>query len=286
LGEALQPRFTGNGAGLTGGVNPAVFVGATDTGRPQKVTDPRGLTSKADYDLLGRTTQTVENVTDGVVHTAENRTTQYSFDGDDHVTLLTAVQPGGGVQQTQFNYGYSNPIINSNDLLASVYYPYKDGASAGLPNPKDKESFAYNALDQARSGDRNGTGHSYSFDVLGRLTSDQVQNLGSGVDGAVRRLDTAYDTGGRPYLFTSYSDLAGTATVNQVQRWFNGLGQLIKEYQAHTGAVNTGSTLNVQYAYSPVSSTANYSRPTSMPGKPGEEDQPGNGRPRASELNP
>lgn len=36
--------------------------------------------------------------------------------------------------------------------------------------------------------------------------------------------------------------------VNQVQRDFNGLGQLITEYQAHGGAVNTGSTPKVQYA--------------------------------------
>ena len=57
--------------------------------------------------------------------------TQYSFDGDDHVTLLTAVQPGGGVQQTQFNYGYSASLIKSNDLLAMVQYPAKD---TGLPS--------------------------------------------------------------------------------------------------------------------------------------------------------
>jgi RHS repeat-associated protein len=100
--------------------------------------------------------------------------------------------------------------------------------------------------------------------VLGRLTSDQVQTLGSGVDATVRRLDTAYDTGGRPYLFTSFGDVAGTVTLNQVQRSFNGLGQLTKEYQAHGGTVNTGTTLNAQYGYSVVSSTANYSRPTNM----------------------
>jgi hypothetical protein len=35
--------------------------------------------------------------------------------------------------------------------------------------------------------------------------------------------------------------------VNQVQRDYNGLGQLITEYQAHRGAVNTGSTPRTCY---------------------------------------
>jgi hypothetical protein len=196
----------------------------------------------------------VENVTDGVVLTSENRTTQYSWDGDDHVTLLTAVQPNGGVQQSQYDYGYSAPSISSNDLLASIYWPAKD---TGEPTGNDEETFAYNALDQARTTDRNGTNHSYTFDVLGPQTSDQVQSLGSGVDRTVRRLDTAYDTGGRHYLFTSYGDLASTVTLNQLQRSFNGLSELTTEYQAHAGTVSTVNprsprTFNMPTARSPA----------------------------------
>ncbi|HSQ56328.1 MAG TPA: hypothetical protein VLM40_11365 [Gemmata sp.] len=41
-----------------------------------------------------------------------------------------------------------------------------------------------------------------------RLVSDAVTTLGSGVDGSVRRIDTAYDG----------------QIVNQVRRAFNGLG--------------------------------------------------------------
>jgi YD repeat-containing protein len=69
--------------------------------------------------------------------------------------------------------------------------------------------------------DRNGTLHVYGYDVLGRQTSDAVTILGNGVDG---RLDTAYDTGGRPFLYTSYADPGATAIVNQVQQAYNGLG--------------------------------------------------------------
>ena len=46
-------------------------------------------------------------------------------------------------------------------------------------------------------------------DVLGRLTADAVTTLGAGVDGAVRRLEVAYDTQGNPYLVTSYNAASG-----------------------------------------------------------------------------
>jgi hypothetical protein len=62
------------------------------------------------------------------------------------------------------------------------------------------------------------------------------------VGGTVRRIDTAYDSQGNPYLFTSYADTVGTTVVNQVQDTFNGLGQLTNEYQSHSGAVNTSTT--------------------------------------------
>src|SRR5262249_40206904 len=122
-----------------------------------------------------------------------------------------------------------------------------------------------NALGEPKTyGDRNGSVHTYSYDVLGRLTSDAVTTLGSAVDGAVRRLQTAYDTQGNAHLYTSYDAASAGNVVNQVQRSFNGLGQLTTEYQAHSGAVNTGTTPKVQYAYVEMAGGANKSRPTSL----------------------
>ena len=112
--------------------------------------------------------------------------------------------------------------------------------------------------------DRDGNVHTYSYDVLGRQTSDAVTTLGSGVDGTVRRIDTAYDTQGNAYLTTSYADTAGTTIVNQVEDVYNGLGQLTGEYQSHSGAVNTSTTPEVQYSYSLMSGGANNSRLTSI----------------------
>src|SRR5262249_36094407 len=112
--------------------------------------------------------------------------------------------------------------------------------------------------------DRNGTAHAYSYDVLGRQTADAVVALGPGVDGQVLRQETAYDTGGRPYLHTSYDDPYAGNVVNQVQQVYNGLGQLIAEYQSHYGPVDPTSTPAVQYAYSEMAGGANHSRLVSL----------------------
>jgi YD repeat-containing protein len=135
-----------------------------------------------------------------------DQTTLYTYDGDGNTLSLTAHLPGNVQETTQYAYGVTGSTISSNDLLASVTYP-------AIGGPNTTETYNYNALGEATGyTDRNGTTHNYFYDVLGRQTSDQMTTLPSGVDGAVRRLDTAYDTGGRPYLFTSYADTGGEAT--------------------------------------------------------------------------
>jgi hypothetical protein len=84
------------------------------------------------------------------------------------------------------------------------------------------------------------------------------------LDGSVRRIETAYDAQGNAYLVTSYDAASGGSVVNQVQRAFNGLGQLTTEWQSHSGAVNTSTTPKVQYAYSEMPSGADHSRLTSL----------------------
>ncbi len=112
-------------------------------------------------------------------------------------------------------------------------------------------SDAVNALGEViQKTDRNGTVHDYTFDNLGRQISDIIVTLGAGVDGAVRRIDTAYNDAGLPYLFTSFADTAGTVIVNQVMYIYNGLGQVTRSYQAASGAVDTSTTPFVQYDYS------------------------------------
>src|SRR5207245_466148 len=133
------------------------------------------------------------------------------------------------------------------------------------PSSSQQGPYTVNALGDIKTyTDRDGNVHTYTYDVLGRLTADAVTTLGTGVDGTIRRIETAYDTGDRPYLFTSYNAASGGSIVNQVQDAYNGLGQLTEEWQSHSGAVNTSTSPNVQYSYTLMSGGVNNSRLTSM----------------------
>jgi RHS repeat-associated protein len=228
-------------------------------------TDPRGIVHKDVYDNLGQVTKSIDAYTGGPPGTSTDNTTEFTYDGDGHTLTVQADQPGGGVEQTKYVYGVTTAggsDVNSNDLLAAVYHP---DPTTGQPSSAQADRYTVNALGQAKTvTDRNGNVHTLSYDILGRPVSDQVTTLGAGVDGSVRRQDTAYDSQGNPYLFTSYADTAGTTVVSQVQRSFNGLGQLTAEYQEHGGAVNTATSPSVQYGYTLMAGGANHSRPTTL----------------------
>jgi YD repeat-containing protein len=269
LAGTVQSALTGSGSGLTGGTSPSVAVTVTsaggDAGRQQQVTDPRGIVTKTDDDWLGRTVRTVEAFAAFNPGNNTDKTTEYTYDGAGHVLTVQADLTGGAYEQTKYLYGVTTAGgsgLNSNDALAGTQYP---DPTTGNPSSAQQESYTVNALGQTLTkADRDGNVHTDVYDVLGRLTSDQVTTLGNGIDGAVQRIDTAYDTQGNPYLFTSYSTAAGTTIVNQVQRAFNGLGQLTQEWQSHSGAVNTSTTPAVQYTYSEMAGGANHSRLTSV----------------------
>jgi len=101
--------------------------------------------------------------------------------------------------------------------------------------------------------DQRGVVHAYTFDSAGRLSADTVTSLGSSgiVDGTVRRIDTDYDSIGRVQAVTAYDDTDGEANdiVNEVEYAYDGWGNLAQEWQEHDGAVDTQSTLSVQYTY-------------------------------------
>ncbi len=269
LAGAVQSALTGNGSGLTGGTSPSVAITVTslggDAGRLQQTTDARGIITKIDADWLGRTVRTVQAFSTFNPSGSSDATTEYSYDGMDHTLTLQADLANSAYQQTKWIYGVTTSGgngLNSNDIVSVVQHPDK---STGNPSSSEQDSQTVDALGETLTmTDRNGNVHTLTLDVLGRLTSDAVTTLGSGVDGSVRRMDIAYDTQGNPYLFTSYADTAGTTIVNQVQRAFNGLGQLTQEWQSHSGAVNISTTPSVQYAYTLMSGGQNNSRLTSI----------------------
>jgi YD repeat-containing protein len=231
----------------------------------QDTMDPMGIDTRTNYDNLGRVTQTIQNYTNGVETAESNISTDYGYDGNNNTIYVRADEPGGSYQQTQYVYGVttaSGSGVNSNDILSAVQHP---DPTTGQPSSSQQDSYLVNALGQVvQSTDRNGNVHQYTYDVLGRLTSDAVTTLGAGVDGSIRRIEYGYDSQGNLSLITSYNAASGGTVVNQVQRVFNGLGQLIGEYQSHNGAVNTSTTPEVQYAYNEMSNGENNSRLVSM----------------------
>jgi RHS repeat-associated protein len=231
----------------------------------QDEVDPRGLDNRTSYDNLGRTTQTIEDYTNGTPTATSNKTSNYTYDGSNHTLTLQAVETGGASETTKWIYGVTTSTgsnLNSNDILATVQYP---DPSTGAPSSTYQDSYTVNALgDQLTYTDRAGNVHTYSYDVLGRQTSDAITTLASGFDNSVLRLQKAYDALGNAYLLTSYNAASGGSIVNQVQQVYNGLDQLIQEYQSHSGAVNTSSTPSVQYAYNELAGGTNNSRLLSM----------------------
>lgn len=137
----------------------------------------------------------------------------------------TSVVPGGTNQTTAWIYGVSfssGDTIDSTDIVGAVEYP---DPSTGDPSSSYETTTTVDAQGQTlTSTDENGTVHSYEYDPLGRVILDQVQSLGSGVDGTVMSIGTQYDAQGNPYLVTSYN--GSGSIVNQVEDLYNGFGQL------------------------------------------------------------
>lgn len=232
-------------------------------GRPWKVTDPKGIEGRTTYDLMGRTLTTVENYVNGTVSDADDKTTEYTYSAAG-MTSLTAKLTGGGGQTTEWVYGVTQGGghgLGSNDIVGATKWP---DPSSGSASSGQQETVLVNALGQPLvTTDRNGSTHTLTYDILGRVVSDAVTTLGSGVDGSVRRIETAYDTQGNAYLFTAYDAATSGSIVTQTQRQFNGLGQLTREWQSRGSAVNTSTSPSVQYAYSTLDAS-NRSRLTSV----------------------
>ena len=91
---------------------------------------------------------------------------------------------------TQSVYGttLTNSAVASSLLKSSEILP--DSVSGS-----DQITWTYNRQGQKISlTDQNGTVHVFEYDKLGRVIHDRVTALGTGVDGAVRRLSTTYDS--------------------------------------------------------------------------------------------
>ena len=71
-----------------------------------------------------------------------------------------------------------------------------------------------------------------------RLIHDRVTTLGTGVDGAIRRLSATFEVRGLPSKLTSYDNatVGSGAVVNEVQFAHNGFAQLTRATSLTRGA--------------------------------------------------
>jgi len=243
-----------------------------DAGLLSTTTDPRDITTGFVYDARNLRTAVIEafdaSIDSGLPSGSNNRTTITSYDGIGHPLSVTASMPSGSTSQTT-GYTYaattgSGSVVNSNDLLTTIAYPDPSTGSASTSSTH-QQVFTYNGLGQrATVTDGNGSVHTYAFDVMGRQLSDAVTTLGTSVDGSVRLITTTYNPQGQAYLFTSYNAVSAGSVVNQVQRTYNDLGQIVVEYQAPTGSVDTDTSANVQWTYTDMGSGVNNSRLTNL----------------------
>jgi|688.fasta_scaffold28483_3 RHS repeat-associated protein len=276
--DAADRVFASVDLGTNGGVaytRPATPPAATDTalvrlyeydtaGRLANSTDPRGIVHRVLYDALGRKTTQIQNYTGGLPGSGTDVTSRFTYSSPNQLRTIEAVQAGGGVQTTEYVYQArtaTGSAVNSNDILTETRYP---DPTTGLPSIGERTVSTVNRLgDSLTFSDQNGTVHGVAYDAVGRMTADSVTVLGSGVDGAVRRIEMGYDSAGLLFRTTSLDAPSGGTVVNEVQRLYNGFGQLTQEYQDHFGPVNSSLTPKVIYSYSETSG-GNHSRLTTM----------------------
>ena len=236
-------------------------------------TDPMGTVTYQLFDDAGRQLTLIENylaVSSSSSSSSSgntcgpsddtNRTTNFTYSPDNLPATITAVNVTTGNQTTTYQYGttLTNSAVASTLLKVLEIYPDSVGGS-------DQKAFTYNRQSQVTTlTDQNGTVHTYTFDLLGRLIDDGITTLGTGVDNAVLRIATTYEVRGLVQNITSYNNatVGSGSVVNDVQRAYNTFSQLVTEYQSHSGAVNVSSTPNVQYAY--ANGSANTVRPALM----------------------
>ena len=239
-----------------------------DAGNLASTTNPGGIITCLEFDDVGREIRRIDNCVSSSSSSAggfpasldANVTVETAYNADGNVSKLTAKNSLTGDQVTEYVYGttLSDSEVASSQLKRKEIYP--DSSST-----TDVVLFAYNRQGQTTAQeDQNGTVHSFDYDKLGRQTQDRVTTLGSGVDGAVRRIATSYEVRGMRETITSYdnANVGAGSVVNENSFEYNDFGQLTKEYQSHAGTVNTSTTPNVQYGF--ANGSGNTIRPTTL----------------------
>ncbi|MFN5625698.1 MAG: RHS repeat-associated core domain-containing protein, partial [Planctomyces sp.] len=175
-------------------VNTTVYSSA---GNQQSTKDPLAIETRYEHDAMGRETKRIMNYvatpssssssSGGCAPSADlNVTVETTWNADGNVKTIKAKNATTGDQTTEYVYGttLSDSLIASSLLKRSEIYPDSVDGS-------DRIFFEYNRQGETtKFTDQAGTVHEFDFDKLGRQTHDRITTLGSGVDGAVRRISS------------------------------------------------------------------------------------------------
>ncbi|MBL7041600.1 MAG: RHS repeat-associated core domain-containing protein [Pirellulaceae bacterium] len=232
-----------------------------DNGEAFKTIDPSGKEDRTEFDDAGRQTAIIENYVDGDPTTGaadEDRRVDFTYTADGlRKTIKARQQSSADDQVTKYVYGttLTDSDVARSDVLRAVIYPDSDDVDSPLGDGPDgvydRVEHKYNRQGEIKeTKDQNGSIHAFEFDKLGRQTHDRVTTLGTGVDGAVRRISTTFEVRGPVEKITSYDNAAiGSGNVvNEIVREYNDLAMLVKGFQEHGGAKN-GNTPYVGYNY-------------------------------------
>ena len=249
-------------------------------GTVDTITDPKAFVTKRFYDGEGRLTKEVRNYDVGVnsgnpYGTDQNVTVAYGYTNGLRTSLTAVMQSGGDNQVTTYIYGTtagtpSQMKISSGHLLRAVKYP--DSTNTGTTSAhiasdsSDVVSFAYDAQGrEVYKKDQGGNIIETDYDENGRATQKRVTTLGSGFDGAVRRIMTTYDALGRTSLVTQYDNatVGSGSVVDEVGYTYDEWGNVSKFKQDRNSAIS-GDEYTVSYAWAKATTGRNTLRKTSV----------------------
>ena len=225
-------------------------------GTVDTVTDPSSVVTKYNYDALGRRTKEIKNYSAGVnsgnpYGTDQNVTVQYAYTNGLR-TSLTAKMPSGGMDQvTTYIYGTTTGTpsamkVSTGHLLRAVKYP--DSTNAGTnqayidgTSDADVVSYAYNAQGQTTyQKDQAGSVLESVYDDSGRRTIQKATTVASGVDGAVKRVETGYDGLGRTTSLVQYDAASSGSATDGVAYTYDDWGNVATYAEDRDTAVSGG----------------------------------------------
>ncbi len=238
-------------------------------GRLQDVVSPRGVVTRTTYDALDRATIVQEGYRSSAPTADDTRKTLYTYNGFDQQTQIETTTYKSNTAYsyiTTYNYGVtknSTILVNHSGLLSSVVYGRPAGAYSGsghrevmtgytaLGENRQQKEEIYNLSTSATQ--KQIREQRFNYDTLGRLTLTEWIDAASKPANMLDRgqkIRTRFDALSRGIEFTTLD--SGTTVKNQVIRDFDGLGNLVTEWQEHkTSVARTGGTPSqkVQYVY-------------------------------------